>query len=108
MAKTEKDILFVNLNIPRDAEFTPQGRLGEVRVRARTVSAPIGSVFQSRPLTMFDVNNIDHRKHYSDFVKNNRWNETAPRFFIEHPYISVPAMVNAKMLNYYMSLDKAI
>lgn len=80
-----------------------------VRIRQRDASAaPIvnGSITQGRTSIIFDVNNVEHRQHYADFIAKNRWSDRAPRFFVEQPHISMPAMISAKMLEFYMSADK--
>jgi hypothetical protein len=100
----------VQLSIPRDKDFVPHDTLSKVRVRAASASGrcPVGSIMQSKPTILFDVNNIGHRQYYADFVKNNKWAPDAPRFYIEHPHISAPAMIVAKLLTYYISQDSTL
>lgn len=81
----------------------------KVRTRQRDASAsPIvnGSITQGRTSVIFDVNNVEHRQHYADFIAKNRWSDRAPRFFVEQPHISMPSMISAKMLEFYMNADK--
>lgn len=84
--------------------------VGEVRIRKSTVINNFnkGSITQSRVFTTFEASNPDHRQHCAFFLKNKRWDDNAPRFYIEHPHISAPAMINAKMLEYYISQDQAL
>ena len=45
----------------------------------------------------FDPNNSDHRIAYATFVNQGKW---IMNFFVEHPYLSVPHTIQAKLAEY--------
>jgi hypothetical protein len=59
----------------------------------------------SRPIVAFDVDNPDHRKWYSDFVKYNTWGKCPVRFMSESLDQDLVAYVNQKMLAYYIKQE---
>lgn len=53
----------------------------------------------------FDASNPAHRKAYMEFRKNGKWGDSL-RFKLEGEHISVPTMINQKLLDYYLFNDK--
>ena len=53
----------------------------------------------------FDVTNKEHRKAFSQFIKDNTWSKTTTRFVLEHPFIDIPSMIQHKLLNYYLTSE---
>jgi hypothetical protein len=56
------------------------------------------------PVT-FDVKNVTHRKAFNDFLKNHSWKDTNLRFILEHPFVDIPSMIHAKLINYYLTKE---
>ena len=59
----------------------------------------------SRPIIAFDVENPDHRKWYSEFVKYNTWGKCPVRFMAEALDQDLVSYINDKMLAYYIKQE---
>jgi len=59
----------------------------------------------SRPIVAFDVDNPDHRKWYSDFVKYRTWGRCPVRFMAEALDQDLVSYINSKMLAYYIEQE---
>ena len=53
----------------------------------------------------FDVTNVEHRKSFHNFVKDNSWSNSNVRFILEMPFVDIPSMIRHKLLNYYMNKE---
>lgn len=95
-----------DINDPREVE--PSSAVGVVRKSNVQNTSTTTSIHQRKPHIVFDVNDASHRQLYANFMTNRHWDTNAPRFLIEQPYATVPAMVADKMLAYYMSHDKDV
>lgn len=56
----------------------------------------------SRPIVAFDVDNPDHRRWYSEFVKYRTWGRCPVRFMAEALDQDLVSYINDKMLAYYI------
>lgn len=61
----------------------------------------IFSVLRPRSRELFDASNLNHRKEYAYFVKYSKWKDGCP-YYLEHPFASIPDMINSKLLAYYL------
>lgn len=62
------------------------------------------AILHNNPPVIFDVTSHEHRQMYNNFRTNNTW-KGAPRFVLEEQFMSVPAMIESKMLAYYMERE---
>lgn len=101
--KQQNELAPMLINFPRQETGDTMKTVSNVRTRPRTVDPTHrnGTLLQPRPSTVFDVTDVNHRKHYLYFSKHHAWHETSPAFFLEHPHISVPSMIASKLLDYY-------
>ena len=51
----------------------------------------------------FDINNEKHLSIYANFMKTGGWSRGGCPFILEHPYKSIPEMINVKLV--YSSLN---
>lgn len=58
-----------------------------------------------RPVVAFDVNNHEHRKWYSEFVKYQTWGRCPVRFMAEALDQDLVTYINGKMLDYYVKQE---
>lgn len=56
----------------------------------------------------FDVKNASHRAAFAYFEEHRKWHPSAPRFIKELSYISMHAMMSAKLLEYYLGKDREV
>jgi len=82
--------------------FDPSVSLGEVRIVERSATD------RPKDPVPFDASNVDHRQWYLNFITNSRWDSNAPRFIVEAPHLTVPTMISAKLLDFYMASDKKL
>ena len=80
----------------------PSAVMSEVRVMKREE----GLAFKEA--IPFDVKNANHRAAFAYFEANRKWHPSAPRFIKELSYISMHAMMSAKLLEYYISRDREV
>lgn len=59
----------------------------------------------SRPIVAFDVENPDHRKWYSEFVKYRTWGKCPVRFMAEALDQDLVSYINDKMLAHYIKQE---
>lgn len=62
-------------------------------------------MLQANPLVEFDASNVEHRKAYNKFFRQNKWGSTGPRFILETPFLDVPTMAQSKLVDYYMKKE---
>lgn len=68
-------------------------------------SRVIATYVDSRaPRTPFDPTQISHRAAYGNFLKTGKWATGCP-FKLEWPFVSVPALCQARLLDYYLTQD---
>ena len=56
----------------------------------------------SRRGEKFDPANEQHLKQLGYFIKNRKWQSGCP-FYLEAPYLDIPAMCSAKYLEYMLT-----
>jgi len=59
----------------------------------------------SRPIVSFDVDNPEHRRWYSEFVKYRTWGRCPVRFMAEALDQDLVSFINDKMLAYYINQE---
>jgi hypothetical protein len=57
----------------------------------------------SRPYTLFDAANADHRRAYQSYLKTNSWSGCPYQFVVEEPFLDLLANINHKLVRYYMN-----
>ena len=60
-----------------------------------------------RPTVVFDAKNVEHRKTVEQFFRTGTWRRTDVNFLLETPYYDLPAMVTAKLTDYYLQCEFA-
>lgn len=50
------------------------------------------------PRYQFDINNDQHVAKYAKFLKTGSWGKNGCPFILEHPYDSIPEMINVKLV----------
>lgn len=62
-----------------------------------------------RPMVVFNVDNVEHRQHYKDFVRYNTWGRCPVRFEVpEEVGMDLVTMIQRKLLEYYMAQDRKL
>ena len=51
---------------------------------------------------VFDPKNKNHLEEIKFYMEHNRWKNGCP-FYLEHPYLEIPAMVSQKYLEHVLS-----
>ncbi len=57
-----------------------------------------------QPRVTFDPTAVEHRAAYQKFSKTGKWSSGCP-FKLEWPFVSVPALCQARLLDYYLTRD---
>lgn len=63
---------------------------------------------QKRDVVTFDATDNKHRQMYADFVAKRSWGTCPVRFKLEGNYVNVAAMIQDKLMHYYLSLDSNV
>jgi hypothetical protein len=58
-----------------------------------------------RPTVVFDAANVEHRKAFEQFFRTGTWGRIDVNFLLETPYYDLPAMITAKLTNYYLQCE---
>jgi hypothetical protein len=58
-----------------------------------------------RPTVVFDAKNVEHRKAVEQFLRTGTWGRIDINFLLENPYIDIPAMLTAKLTDYYLRCE---
>ena len=58
-----------------------------------------------RPTVVFDAKNVEHRKTVEQFLRTGTWGHTDVIFLLETPYYDLPAMITAKLTDYYLRCE---
>lgn len=61
--------------------------------------------YKSRPWTVFDAGNKDHRRWYSEFVKHNTWGRCPFRFIVPDDHGNLVSMIQRKLVDYYVGKE---
>jgi hypothetical protein len=59
----------------------------------------------SRPWTVFDARNREHRKHYDNFVRTRGWGHCPVRFVVPDGSQDLLTMIRNSLLDYYMQRE---
>lgn len=62
-------------------------------------------LINARPYVRFDVDKVEHRRYYADFMKNQCWKNSPVRFHLESGYGDVVSMIENKLAWYYLKLE---
>lgn len=62
-------------------------------------------LLNSRPVTVFDVTNKDHRKSYYNFLKYSTWGRSSYQFILEPGFEDVPTMCRYQLCEYYVGRE---
>ena len=60
---------------------------------------------RSRPWTVFDPKNKDHRKQYNTFMKHKTWGKCPYRFIIIDDHSVLITGIQRSMIEYYLSKE---
>jgi hypothetical protein len=58
-----------------------------------------------RPTVIFNPANIEHRKAVEQFLRTGTWGSINVHFLLETPYYDLPAMISAKLTNFYLNRE---
>ena len=58
--------------------------------------------FKARPWTVFDANNKEHRRWYSEFVKHGSWGRCPYRFIVPEDHGDLITMCQRALVKYYV------
>jgi hypothetical protein len=58
-----------------------------------------------RPTVIFNAANVEHRKAVEQFLRTGTWGGIDVNFLLETPYYDLPAMISAKLANYYLQRE---
>ncbi len=56
---------------------------------------------KSRPTVEFDAKNLQHRKHYAEFVKKKSWGYCPVRFAVRGSRTDLITQIERDMVDYY-------
>lgn len=59
----------------------------------------------SRPWTVFDARNRDHRKYYANFVRTRGWGSCPVRFVVPDGSQDLLTMIRNSLVEYYLERD---
>jgi len=61
--------------------------------------------FHSRPWTVFDPNDKDHRRWYHEFVQHGTWGRCPYRFVVPEDHGNLITMIQRKLVEYYVQRE---
>ena len=61
--------------------------------------------FKSRPWTVFDPADKDHRRWYADFVKSGTWGRCPYRFIVPEDHGDLITMCQRSLIKYYIEKE---
>lgn len=56
----------------------------------------------SRPWTVFDPNNQDHRSYYHEFIKTGTWGRCPVRFVVPDRQGDLVSMIRRSLIDWYV------
>lgn len=59
----------------------------------------------SRPYTVFDPANVQHRRWYSDFVRTGSWSRCPVRFLVPDDYGDLATMMQRSLIKFYINKE---
>lgn len=57
---------------------------------------------QSRPWTVFDPDNSDHRRYYFEYIKTNTWGKCPVRFVLPDRQGDLVSMIRRSLIDWYV------
>ena len=57
---------------------------------------------QSRPWTVFDPDNADHRRYYFEYIKTNTWGKCPVRFVLPDRQGDLVSMIRRSLIDWYV------
>jgi len=61
--------------------------------------------FNSRPWTVFDPGNREHRRFYAEFTRHGSWGRCPYRFVIPEDHNNLITMIQRKLVEYYVQKE---
>jgi hypothetical protein len=61
--------------------------------------------FKSRPWTVFDPNNKQHRCWYFNFLQHGSWGRCPYRFIVPDDHGDLVSMIRRKLVEYYVAQE---
>ena len=61
--------------------------------------------YKSRPWTVFEPSNKDHRRWYYEFAKHDTWGRCPYRFIIPDDHGNLVTMIQRKLVEYYVERE---
>lgn len=61
--------------------------------------------YKSRPWTMFDPSNKEHRRWYSEFVEHGTWGRCPYRFIVSDEQGDLITMIQRNLVKYYVERE---
>jgi len=58
-----------------------------------------------RPYVVFDPKNKQHRRYYSEFVKNTSWGSCPVRFVVPEDHGDLVTMIQRSLVKYYVERE---
>jgi len=58
-----------------------------------------------RPYVVFDPDNKNHRRYYSDFVKTDSWGACPVRFVVPEDHGDLITMIQRSLVNFYVQRE---
>lgn len=59
----------------------------------------------SRPWTVFDPRNREHRRYYANFVRDHGWGRCPVRFVVPDGSQDLLTMIRSSLVEYYLERD---
>lgn len=60
---------------------------------------------RARPIVAFDVNNVEHRRYYRQFIETRSWGQCPVRFMVESLNTDLLSHINREMLDWYIRCE---
>lgn len=57
---------------------------------------------QARPWTVFDPDNMDHRRYYYEYIKTNTWGKCPVRFVLPERKGDLVSMIRRSLIDWYV------
>lgn len=61
--------------------------------------------YKSRPWTVFDAQDRNHRRWYHEFVRHGTWGRCPYRFIVPDDHGNLVSMIQRKLIDYYVGKE---
>lgn len=61
--------------------------------------------YNSRPWTVFDPQDRNHRRWYHEFVRHGTWGRCPYRFIVPDDHGNLVSMIQRKLIDYYVGKE---